>query len=81
VEGVGVASERERPNIVFLLTDDMAYGDPGCYGGKFEVCSRTEYRSTIDSARTRFEQFYVDAPLCAPSRAAFLTGMFPARWG
>ena len=66
-----------RPNIIFLLTDDMGYGDPGCYGGKFAPTPNIDH---LCQEGTRFEQFYVDAPLCSPSRAALLTGMFPARW-
>ncbi|MGH7978608.1 MAG: sulfatase family protein, partial [Limisphaerales bacterium] len=66
-----------RPNIIFLLTDDMGYGDPGCYGGHFVPTPNID-----EMARegTRFTQFYVASPVCSPSRVGFLTGMFPARW-
>ncbi len=68
---------KDRPNIVFLLTDDMGYGDPGCYGGKFAPTPNIDHLC-LEGAR--FQQFYVDAPLCSPSRAALITGMFPGRW-
>lgn len=73
----GIAFAASQPNIIFLLTDDMGYGDPGCYGGNFVPTPNID-----EMARegTRFTQFYVAAPVCSPSRVGFLTGMFPARW-
>ncbi|HXC35630.1 MAG TPA: sulfatase-like hydrolase/transferase [Candidatus Acidoferrales bacterium] len=66
-----------RPNIIFLLTDDMGYGDVACYGGNFVPTPNID-----EMARegTRFTQFYVAAPVCSPSRVGYLTGNFPARW-
>ena len=66
-----------RPNIVFILTDDMGYSDPGCYGGKF---APTPNIDQLAKEGVRFTHFYDNAPICSPSRAAFITGMFPARW-
>jgi arylsulfatase A-like enzyme len=66
-----------RPNIVFILTDDMGYSDLNCYGGNF---APTPNLDRLASEGTRFTHFYDDAPICSPSRAAFITGMFPARW-
>ena len=70
-------SAAQRPNIVFILTDDMGYGDVGCYGGKF---TPTPNIDRLASEGTKFTQFYVASPVCSPSRTGFLTGMFPARW-
>jgi len=67
----------ERPNIIFLLTDDMGYGDVGCYGGNYVPTPNID---ALAKEGTRFTQFYVAAPVCSPSRTGFLTGMFPARW-
>jgi len=67
----------EKPNIIFLLTDDMGYGDVGCYGGDFVPTLNID---KLAAEGTKFTQFYVAAPVCSPSRAAFLTGMFPGRW-
>ncbi len=67
----------ERPNIVFILTDDMGYGDVGCYGGKFVPTPNID---RLASEGTRFTQFSVASPICSPSRTGATTGMFPARW-
>jgi len=67
----------EKPNIIFLLTDDMGYGDCGCYGGKFVPTPNID---RLAKEGTKFTQFYAMAPVCSPSRTGFLTGTFPARW-
>lgn len=67
----------ERPNIVFVLTDDMGYSDPNCYGGNF---APTPNIDRLAKEGVRYTHFYDNAPICSPSRAAFITGMFPARW-
>ncbi len=72
-----IAAAAERPNIVFILTDDMGYSDPGCYGGKF---APTPNIDRLAKEGIRFTHFYDDAPICSPSRASYITGMFPARW-
>ncbi|MDB6125208.1 MAG: arylsulfatase family protein [Pedosphaera sp.] len=66
-----------RPNIIFLLTDDMGYGDVGCYGGKFVPTPNIDQ---LAKDGTRFTQFYAASPVCSPSRTGYLTGMYPARW-
>src|SRR4026208_377139 len=72
-----ILSAAERPNIVFVLTDDMGYGDIGCYGGKFVPTPNIDQ---LAKEGTKFTQFYVASPICSPSRPGFLTGNFPARW-
>ncbi len=72
-----IAAAANQPNIVFILTDDMGYSDPGCYGGKF---APTPNIDRLAKEGIRFTHFYDDAPICSPSRAAYITGMFPARW-
>ena len=66
-----------RPNIVFILTDDMGYGDTGCYGGKF---APTPNIDRLAQEGIRFTQYYAASPICSPSRTGLLTGMYPARW-
>jgi arylsulfatase A-like enzyme len=63
------------PNIVFVLTDDMGYSDPGCYGGKFAATPNID---RLAKEGVRFTHFYDNAPICSPSRAAFISGRFPA---
>jgi arylsulfatase A-like enzyme len=67
----------ERPNIVFILTDDMGYSDLNCYGGNF---APTPNLDRLAQDGIRFTHFYDNAPICSASRCAFITGMFPARW-
>ncbi|MBI5396445.1 MAG: sulfatase-like hydrolase/transferase [Verrucomicrobia bacterium] len=66
-----------RPNILFILTDDMGYGDPGCYGGKL---TPTPNMDRLAREGIRFTQYCSASPICSPSRTGATTGMFPARW-
>ena len=67
-----------RPNFIFILIDDMGYGDLSCYGGKTGLTPNID---SLASEGIRFTQFYVGSPICSPSRTAFTTGQCPARWG
>lgn len=66
-----------RPNVVFILTDDMGCGDIAALGGKQGT---TPNLDRLASESTRFSQFYVASPICSASRTAYTTGMYPARW-
>jgi len=66
-----------KPNILFILSDDMGYGDIGCYGGKF---APTPNLDRLAGEGIRFTQYYSVSPICSPSRAGVTTGMYPARW-
>ncbi len=66
----------EKPNIIFILVDDMGYGDLGCYGGKF---APTPNIDRMAREGTRLTQYYSASPICSPSRTGCLTGMYPAR--
>jgi len=66
-----------RPNFLFVLIDDMGYADMSCYGS---TRVRTPHLDRMAAEGIRFTQFYVNAPICSPSRTAFLTGQYPARW-
>ena len=68
-----------RPNIVFILTDDLGWGDLRPYGGNVRL--QTPNLNRLASQGTIFTNFYVNAPMCSSSRAAFMTGLFPARIG
>ncbi|MBL9186690.1 MAG: arylsulfatase [Opitutaceae bacterium] len=66
-----VATVPTRPNIVFILADDLGYADLGCYG---QTKIRTPNLDRLASEGTRFTQFYAGASVCAPSRCVLLTG-------
>ena len=70
------AAEESRPNIVFILADDLGYGDLSCYG-------RPDYQTPVldKFAREgiRFTDNYAAAPLCTPTRCAYITGRYPQR--
>ncbi len=69
-------SAAERPlNIIFLLADDLGYGDLSCYGHPY---SRTPNLDRLAREGTRFEQFCVTGITCCPSRTGFMTSKFPA---
>ena len=74
------AADREarKPNIVFIVVDDLGYGELGCYGGK-EI--PTPHIDALAAAGARFTSGYVTSPVCAASRAALLTGRYQTRFG
>jgi len=72
VENVASVTSRRRPNIVFILADDMGYGDPSTYGQKK---FRTPNIDRLAAEGVRFTQAYAGAPVCAPSRSALMTGL------
>lgn len=74
---VASAAPAPKPNLIFILIDDMGYGDLSCYGG---TPGLTPNIDALAQTGIRFTQFYTAAPICSPSRTAFLTGQFPARW-
>ena len=72
------AEQDARPNIIFMLTDDLGYSDVGCYGAQ-KV--RTPHIDQLAAEAIRFTDFHSAASICSPSRAAFLTGAYPQRAG
>jgi N-acetylgalactosamine-6-sulfatase len=80
VIGAGVAGRADgaeaRPNIIFVLADDLGWGDLGCYG---HPQIKTPNIDRMAKEGTLFTQFYVNGSVCSPSRCAFFTGQYPAR--
>lgn len=70
------ASEASKPNVLFILADDLGWGDLGCYG---HPNLKTPNLDRLAKEGTLFTQFYVNASVCSPSRCAFFTGQYPAR--
>jgi len=68
---------QEQPNIIVILTDDMGFSDIGAFGGDFVPTPRLD---RFAAEGTLFTQYYSASPICSPSRASILTGMFPAEW-
>jgi arylsulfatase A-like enzyme len=60
-----------RPNIIFILADDMGHGDLGCYGGKLIHTPRLDQ---LAAEGMRFTHHYAGSPVCSPSRCTFITG-------
>lgn len=75
---VQAADEPKRPNIVFILADDMGYGDLGCYG---HPIAKTPHIDRLAAQGVRFNQHYANGPECSPTRTAFLTGRYQQRAG
>jgi len=73
---VGQSAASDKPNIVFILADDMGYSDLGCYGGEIA----TPNLDKLAANGLRFTQFYNTAR-CWPTRAALLTGYYAQQVG
>src|SRR6185503_19225179 len=73
--GVARAADPGKPNIVFILADDLGYGDLACYGHPY---ARTPALDQLAREGTRFRQFNVTGVTCCPSRTGFMTSKFPA---
>ncbi|PQJ29568.1 sulfatase-like hydrolase/transferase [Rubritalea profundi] len=66
----------EKPNILFILVDDMGWSDIGCYGGEIE----TPHIDSLSKQGVRFTQFYNTAK-CMSSRGCLLTGLYAQQCG
>jgi len=68
---LSLPAQQKKPNIVFILADDLGYGDLGAYGQrKIE----TPHIDQLAAEGMKFEQFYAGTSVCAPSRSALMTG-------
>ena len=68
----------EKPNVIFILTDDQGYEDLECFGAKG---FKTPNINKLAAEGIRFTDYYAPAALCTPSRAGLLTGCYPKRIG
>ena len=76
--GTQLISAQEKPNILFIITDDMGYGDLSVTGSK-QI--NTPNIDSLFEMGVSFKQAYVTAPVCAPSRCGLLSGMYQNRFG
>lgn len=72
-----MAADRQRPNVLVVLIDDMGWEDLSCFGNKD---AKTPNLDALAAEGLRFESFYVNSPICSPSRTALMTGQYPQRW-
>ena len=68
----------KKPNIVFILIDDMGWRDLSCYGSKFY---ETPNIDKLQKDGIHFTNAYAACPVCSPTRASILTGKYPANVG
>lgn len=73
---MAVAAAAEKPNLIFILSDDLAMGDLGCYGQKL---IHTPNLDRMAAEGTRYLQAYCGTSVCAPSRASLNTGLHTGR--
>lgn len=69
-------SKKTKPNIIFLLVDDLGWNDITCYGSTFH---ETPNIDQLAKEGMRFTNAYASCPVCSPTRASILTGKYPAR--
>src|SRR3954464_5567009 len=67
----GEGLSEQKPNIVFIMADDLGYGELGCYGQKI---IKTPNIDKLAAGGLRFTDFHCGAPVCAPSRCVLMTG-------
>jgi arylsulfatase A len=71
---LGSAPRPDKPNIIFILADDLGWGELGCYGQKK---IRTPHLDALAAQGARWTQFYSGNAVCAPSRCCLMTGKHP----
>ena len=77
IGGCSTKKTNEKPNIIMVFIDDMGWADLSCFGN---TDAKTPNIDKLASEGIRFEQFYVNSPICSPSRVALSTGTYPQRW-
>ncbi|MBA2114640.1 sulfatase family protein [Bremerella alba] len=76
MQGELYAKDGRPPNVIVILCDNLGYGDVGCFGSKLH---RTPHLDRMAAEGMKFTDLYAASGVCTPSRAALLTGCYPAR--
>ncbi|HVU99832.1 MAG TPA: sulfatase-like hydrolase/transferase, partial [Verrucomicrobiae bacterium] len=74
------AAQTNKPNVVFILVDDMGYADTSCYQTFVTPVVITTNVDHLATQGIRFTQYHSSSPICSPSRTGLLTGSYPGRW-
>ncbi|MEK6481612.1 sulfatase-like hydrolase/transferase [Catalinimonas sp. 4WD22] len=77
VGGCSMPEDEPKPNVILIFIDDMGWADLSSFGN---TDAQTPNIDRLASEGISFEQFYVNAPICSPSRVAISTGTYPQRW-
>lgn len=72
------AKEKQKPNVIFILTDDLGYSELGCYGNAY---NETPNIDALAEKGVRFTNAYAAQTVSSPTRAALMTGLYPPRTG
>ena len=73
----GGCKNQQNPNIILIFIDDMGWADFSCFGNKDALTPNID---RLASEGICFDQFYVNSPICSPSRVAISTGQYPQRY-
>lgn len=76
VAGTAAARQKKKPNIVFILADDLGRHQLGCYGNPYY---ETPHIDALAGQGVSFTDAYAACPVCSPTRASIMTGKYPAR--
>lgn len=76
LQGLSFVGAAERPNLIFILADDLGYGDVGCFG---QTKIQTPHLDQMAADGLRFTDFYAGSTVCAPSRSVLMTGQHTGR--
>ena len=69
---LSTTSAQEKPNFIFILADDLGYGDLGCFGSEH---IKTPHLDRMAAEGMKLTDFYSGATVCAPSRCVLMTGL------
>ena len=76
--GCSNRSRARKPNIIYIMIDDLGYGDVGCYGSEL---NRTPHIDRLADKGMLFTDYHTNGPMCTPTRASLMTGKYQHRFG